>query len=96
MVGVGTALQHEGVDQPAMKADTDANAGLRVVGLLGGNQVVELTVQVRHRQHGQHPGDGFVLGGTRRGRTHRLPSVTLDPLGSPPLVSAAALGWVEA
>ena len=39
-----------------------ADARLGVVGQLGRHQVVELTVQVRHRQHGQHPSHGLVLG----------------------------------
>ena len=63
MVGVGAALEHERVDQPAVEAHPYPHPGLGVVGLLGGDQVVEFPVQMRHRQHRQHPGDRFVFGG---------------------------------
>ena len=61
------SLQDEGVDQPAVEAHPGPDPRLGVVGLLGGHQVVELAVEVGHRQHGQHPGDRLVLG--------RLPDV---------------------
>ena len=62
VVGVGAPLQDERVDQPAVEPDPNPDPGLDVVGLLLGDQVVELAVQVRNRQHGQHPGDRLVLG----------------------------------
>ena len=62
MVCVRTPFEDERVDQPAVEAHPHAHTGLRVVGLFGGHQIVELAVQVRHRQHRQHPGDRLVLG----------------------------------
>ena len=62
MVGVRTPFEHERIDEPAVEAHPYPHAGLCVVGLLGRDEIVELAIQMRHRQHGQHPGDGFVLG----------------------------------
>ena len=47
-----------------MEAHPDPHPGLGVIGLIGTDQVVELPVQMRHREHRQHPGYGFVRGGT--------------------------------
>src|SRR5437588_376072 len=40
----------------------DPHAGLCVVGVFGRDQIVEVTVQVRHLKHGNHPRDRLVLG----------------------------------
>ena len=50
-----------------MEAHPHLHAGLCVIGLLGGDQIVEFTIEVRYRQHWQHPGDRLVL---RRGFAH--------------------------
>ena len=63
MIGVRTPFEHERIDEPAVEAHPYPHAGLCVIGLLGRDEIVELAVQMRHRQHGQHPSDGFVLGG---------------------------------
>ncbi len=73
VIGVVAALQHEPVDQPAVEAHPHPHPGLGVVGLLGRHQVVELAIQVRHRQHRQYPGDGLHLDGRARAGAHRDP-----------------------
>ncbi|CAG6894583.1 hypothetical protein PICSAR11_02330 [Mycobacterium avium subsp. paratuberculosis] len=73
VVGVVAALQQEPVDQPAVEAHPHPHARLGVVGLLGRHQIVEFAVQVRHRQHRQHPGDGFHLDRRARTRAHGRP-----------------------
>ena len=62
MVGVGAALEEEAVDEPTVEPDPDPDAGLGLVGLIGRDEVVELAVEVRHRQHRQHARDRLVLG----------------------------------
>ncbi|SHW59520.1 Uncharacterised protein [Mycobacteroides abscessus subsp. abscessus] len=71
MVGVRTPFEDEGVDQAAVEPDLGPDARLGVVGQLGRHEVVELAVQVRHRQHGQHPSHGLVLG-LLSGRGHAV------------------------
>ncbi len=71
MIGVRAPFEDEGVHQPAVEAHPDAHPWLGVVGLLGRDEVVELAVQVRHRQHRQHSRDRLVLGGRRAGRHSR-------------------------
>ncbi len=51
VVGVVAALQHKAVDQPAVEPHPHPHPRLGIVGLLGRHQVVELAVQVWHRQH---------------------------------------------
>src|SRR6185437_9792322 len=57
-----TSFEYESVDKPAVEAHPHPHAGLRVVGLLGRNQIVEFTVQMRDCQHRQHTRDRLVLG----------------------------------
>ena len=70
VVGIGAAFEHEGVDEPTVKAHPHPDSGLSVVRLLRRHQIVELTVQVRNRQHGQNPGNGLVFGGVAAGCAH--------------------------
>ena len=63
VVGVGSPLQHERVDEAAVEPHPGPHPRLRVVGLVGADEVVEFAVQMRHRQHRQHPGDRLVIGG---------------------------------
>ena len=69
MVCVRTSFENECVDQPAVEPDPHAHPGLGVVGLLGRYQIVEVAVQVRHREDRQHARDRFVFGGVP-GRRH--------------------------
>ena len=62
VVGVGAAFEEETVDEPTVEPDPDPDAGLGLVGLIGRDEVVELAVEVRHRQHRQHTRDRLVLG----------------------------------
>ncbi len=62
MVCVRTSFEDECVDQPTVEPHPHPHAGLGVVGLLRGHQIVEFAVQVRHRQHRQHARDRLVLG----------------------------------
>ena len=87
MVGVRTPFEHERIDEPAVETHPYPHAGLCVVGLLGRDEIVELAVQMRHRQHRQHPGDGFVLGGLP-GLGHGLRQLSLSP-------GPSAIGIVE-
>ncbi len=75
MVCLRASFKNECVDQAAVEAHPHPHPGLRIVGLLGGYEIVELAVQVRHRQHRKHPGNRFVL---RRGlaHTYRLADVS--------------------
>jgi len=59
MVGVGPPLQHERVDQAAVEAHPRPDTRLGVVRLIGRDEVVEFTVQMRHRQHREHPSNRF-------------------------------------
>ncbi len=51
VVGVVAALEHKPVDQSAVEPHPDPHPGLGIVGLLGGHQVVEFTIEVGHRKH---------------------------------------------
>ena len=62
MVCVRPSFEYEGVDEPAVEADPNAHPRLSVVGLLGGHQIVEFAVEVRHRQHRQNTRDRLVFG----------------------------------
>src|SRR5687767_6599772 len=62
MICVRTPFEDEGVDESAVEPHPNPDPRLCVVGLLGGHQIVELAVEVRHRQHRQNPRDGLVLG----------------------------------
>ena len=70
MVCVRTPFEDECVNEPAVEADPYPHTGLRIVGVLGRNQVVEVTVKVRHLQHRHHPRDGLVLGRLPSRRRH--------------------------
>ena len=70
VIGLGAALQDEPVDQPAVEAQPHPHTWLGVVGLLLGHQVVEFAVQMRHRQHRQHPRDRLECGGLPGPRGH--------------------------
>src|SRR6202022_3428620 len=63
MVGVCPTLENEYVDESAVKARARSHSGLCVVGLVGGDEVVEVAVEMRHRQHRQHSSDRFMLRG---------------------------------
>ncbi len=67
MVCLRASFEDEGIDQAAVEPHPDTHARLRVVRLLSAHEIVEVAVQVRHRQHRQHPGDRLVL---RRGLGH--------------------------
>ena len=70
VIGFGPAFQDEPVDQPAVEAQPHPHTGLRVVGLLRGHQIVEVAIQMRHRQHRQHSRDRFECGGLPSPRGH--------------------------
>ena len=74
MVGIGATFEYERIDQPAVKTNPHPHSRLSIIGLLRRDQIIELAIQVRHRQHGQNPGDGLVFGGVPAGGTHLLPS----------------------
>ena len=61
MVCLRASFEDERVDEAAVEAHPYPHTGLRVVGLLGGDEIVELAIEVRHRQHRQHPSDRLVL-----------------------------------
>ena len=63
MVGVRTSFEHESVNQPAVEPHPGPHPRLRVVGLLGRDEVVELPVEMRHRKHWQHTSDRLELSG---------------------------------
>ena len=74
VVGIGATFEHERIHEPAVKANPHPHSRLSVIGLLRRDQIIELAIQVRHRQHGQNPGDGLVFGGVPAGGHHLLPS----------------------
>jgi hypothetical protein len=68
MVCVRTPFENKRVDQPAVEAHPYSYTRLRVVGLFGGHQIVEIAVEMRHRQHRQNTSDGLVFCLLPRGR----------------------------
>ena len=75
-----------------------AHTGLRVVGLVGGHQIVEFAVEVGHRQHGQHTREGLVLSLPAGGRhIYRLADRADSHAGKPRRARAAVQrsgrGW---
>ncbi len=62
MVCIRTSFEDKCVDQPAVEPHPHPHAWLRVVGLFRGDQIVELAVEVRNRQHREHARDRLVLG----------------------------------
>src|SRR5215217_4538882 len=67
MVCLRTSFEDERVHETAVEPHPRPDAGLCVIRLLSGHQVVEVAIEVRHRQHRQHPDDRLVL---RRSLTH--------------------------
>jgi hypothetical protein len=58
-----TSFENEGIDETAVEPDSHPHPGLSVIGQVSGNQVVEIAVEMWHREHRQHPSDRLVLGG---------------------------------
>ncbi len=93
VIGLGATLQDEPVDQAAVEPQSHPHAGLRVVGLLLGHEVIELTIQVRHRQHRQHPSNRLECGGLPGPGGHSsgvTEAVDIRPKKTPAVISTCA------